>query len=463
MRKLLLFCLVMIIPIVNALAADICVVKRGAKVLYREELGEIESQNNLTIPVLDGRTIEFLAPDGSHVSKGDVVARMEIESYEETLERLNNECDSLKNDVAEKERTLDTDVEAASLNFRSSVSLLDLAKLKEEEVLARPLENDKKEAATKTSSASASLESAAQEHLSIKKLLEKGFAKKTELEESSLAESIARVSFERASESEKVVFSGATSSERFNARLAVRKAEVNVEIAKQNYEQTVARLKQSLKEARSRLENRETRIEKENRRIKRCTLYAPSDGLLTYLKVHRSEVAVGARVWSGIALLAMPDVENLKVRTQISEYDIRYIKNNSPVKIIVDTIEGKTFTGVVSWIDRWARDKNATLDSASKREMGMSGVRVFNVEVNINEIDKRLRLGFQARVLFPTASFKDVIYIPVTAIKRDVNGVYVRVKEGLGVKERRVEVIDTDDTYAIIKEGLDVGEEVILE
>ncbi len=60
------------------------------------------------------------------------------------------------------------------------------------------------------------------------------------------------------------------------------------------------------------------------------------------------------------------------------------------------------------------------------------------------------------------ADFKDVLKIPVAAIVSTGTDAFCWVKKGSDVKQRKIELGDTNDEFTIVKAGLQGGEDVVL-
>lgn len=84
-------------------------------------------------------------------------------------------------------------------------------------------------------------------------------------------------------------------------------------------------------------------------------------------------------------LFTVADVSKMIVRMQISEMDILKLTPGMKVDVTVDALPGKTFAGRVDRI-------------APQAEKGTGGLKVFKVEVALDENDPRLRPGMTARV-----------------------------------------------------------------
>src|SRR5262249_7425939 len=93
---------------------------------------------------------------------------------------------------------------------------------------------------------------------------------------------------------------------------------------------------------------------------------------------------------------------------------------------------------------------------------GTSGVKVFDVTVQIEEKDQRLKPGLTATLDIIVEQQQDVISIPLAAVVSRQGEHFVLVPNSGKVEERKVLRGPSTDHNVIVKEGLRAGEQVIL-
>lgn len=94
----------------------------------------------------------------------------------------------------------------------------------------------------------------------------------------------------------------------------------------------------------------------------------------------------------------------------------------------------------------------------------MTGAKVFAVTVKVNEQDVRLKPGLSATVEIVVNEYENALYLPLEAIfvdEHDKTIVYMK-KKGGGIEARPVTIIESNDRLAVIEEGLQEGDEVLL-
>lgn len=150
----------------------------------------------------------------------------------------------------------------------------------------------------------------------------------------------------------------------------------------------------------------------------------------------------------GTPIFTMANLDDLFVTTMVDEVDISRILPGQPAATMVDSLPGRTFTGVV--------------DRISPKGKVERTVTVFDVVVEITDENKELlRPGMTADVEITTDQADGVLLVPNEALrtKNDSTGVYVMKGEQMTWIE-----VATGKTNGIVTEitgGLTGGEEVI--
>lgn len=109
----------------------------------------------------------------------------------------------------------------------------------------------------------------------------------------------------------------------------------------------------------------------------RTILTAPFDGVIASVNVE-----VGQRVAANTVALQLVDIEPLTLRGEVDEADIRLVQIGTAAQVSVDALPGMTFPGAVSRIAPESRNSG--------------GVIVYDVDIQLNTSDARLRPGMSA-------------------------------------------------------------------
>jgi len=163
--------------------------------------------------------------------------------------------------------------------------------------------------------------------------------------------------------------------------------------------------------------------------------------------VQGREVAQGEVLAADAHLMTIVDLSVLHVDMFLPERDIARVRIGSPVKVNVDAVPGRLFTGRVELIHTEVDPKTRTVEAHA--ELRNNGA---------------LRVGMSARGQIVTASGAAVVLVPAAAVQ-DFEGkkiVFVQADEPNAFVKREVKLGATESGKTIIKNGLKPGERVVV-
>ncbi len=196
------------------------------------------------------------------------------------------------------------------------------------------------------------------------------------------------------------------------------------------------------------------------RQIAACTLVAPTDGLLVYAKPPRvgtnrppfPYIEEGAQVRERQKILSIPDLSRMQVATKVSESQVAGIRRGMKAKVRVHAFPEQLFNGVVTDI--------APLPDSLPSD---SGASVYTTKVLINGAIPGLRPGMSTEVEFLLANRENAMAVPVQAILHHEGKPHVAVRKAGGKSElRAVSVGLSSEKVVEITQGLKSGDDVIL-
>ncbi|MFC1726478.1 efflux RND transporter periplasmic adaptor subunit [candidate division KSB1 bacterium] len=240
------------------------------------------------------------------------------------------------------------------------------------------------------------------------------------------------------------------------AKLNLKKADIALEQAKQNIESQKIKDVADLKKAEMAIRHIELEIEKIREQVEDSKIIAPSDGLVVYEKIWgpsgQQKIKVGDSPWSGQALVTLPDMSTMQVKTQVNEVDISKVRMGQEVIISCDALPDLTYYGTITEVANLARSMNRTTES---------NVKVFDVVVTIKNTDTNLKPGMTSTNQVITDRIDSVVYVPLTSVF-EMDGKTVVYVLDPAPKEREVVVGEKNSDFIVILEGLEPGEKVTL-
>ncbi|MFF2909096.1 efflux RND transporter periplasmic adaptor subunit [Paenibacillus sp. NPDC057934] len=170
-------------------------------------------------------------------------------------------------------------------------------------------------------------------------------------------------------------------------------------------EDQVKSSKRSLDKAKTDVENQQYKVASvEESMVPPAPLTATIDGTVTAVNISDGEKAM-----DGSELIDITDYANLSAVVQVDELDVPSVELGMPASIKLDALPDKKYQGKVTAIANEGTSSN--------------GVSLFDVTVDLTD-SKGARAGMSAEVSITTAEKKDVLTVPIEAV-RDRNGTYM--------------------------------------
>lgn len=174
---------------------------------------------------------------------------------------------------------------------------------------------------------------------------------------------------------------------------------------------------------------------------------APVDGVVIGKPIPAGQT-VAPGISTPMVLLTIADMSKMQISVQVDESDVGRVKVGQKVSFTVDAYPGKTFTGVVS--------------NVSNKATITQNVVYYPVTVDIDSPEGLLKPTMTARVSVHVGESRNVIVVPLSAVKQSKGQQYVQViKDG---KPQNVDVqlgLASDDKVAIVG-GLKDGDQILL-
>ncbi len=236
-------------------------------------------------------------------------------------------------------------------------------------------------------------------------------------------------------------------------QLNLEKANIALERAKEQIDNRKRIQREELKQKQISMNQDRTQLAEANATLKKLFLISPSPGIAIIGSNWSTgnKMSVGDQCWPGFPLVQLPDLSALRANIKINEVDISKITKGLKVEIRPDAFSGKKFSGEVVSVANLAVLK----DNKSK-------IKVFPVEININETDKNLLPGLTVSCRIILGEIKDVLYVPLDAVHSEGDKSYVFKKTNKGFEKLLVETGENNSDFIIIKKGLDANDRVAL-
>ncbi|MEM7202009.1 MAG: efflux RND transporter periplasmic adaptor subunit [Planctomycetota bacterium] len=450
--------------------ADLYEVVRGDLPITVTEQAEIKPQVSTRIMnEMEGQsTIISLVEEGSMVAKGDRLVELDASSLIDKQTQQGISLHRAGSARLQSEKELDIrrkEVEAETLGGENAVRIAEIDLQKFQGTLGEDGTRDMGEREQALIEAQANIELAKQEVKLAentltwsKKLHQKGFITKDELERDELDHQRQLKNLRVAENELRILVKFTHPKESIRLEQAVREATTDLE-------GIVARGQARIAQAEADLEAKDKEYELEAERtanleeqIRNSVIYAPSDGLVIYAvqdgrRGREDVVEEGASVRERQLLIELPDVTRMVATLKVHEAVIDKVRSGQRARIKVDAFPDREFAGTVSRVSPVA-------DSGSR--WSNNNLKVYKTEVEISGENEVLRPGMTASVTILIASLKDVVFVPLQAIRRQGAVTFVWLDHPDGALARPIDVGLHDFQFVEITDGLTAGDKVFL-
>ena len=238
--------------------------------------------------------------------------------------------------------------------------------------------------------------------------------------------------------------------------------------SKRVLERTYARARAQLAQARSQLESakerfelQRDRLEKGQKQLAACVIKAPAPGLVVYgssmdtMSRYRGAglIAPGETVYQRQTIISLPDTSSMMAEIAVHESSVDKIKPGQKATIVMDAFPDQTFNGEVI--------KVASLPDQQRNWLSPD-IKVYTTQVSIEGTHSFLKPGMSARVEIFVDYAPNALIVPVQVVaNRSGKKVCFTVNGGKSI-EKEVKTGLFNDTWVQILEGLNEGEEVML-
>lgn len=398
-------------------------VTRGALVATLTSSGTLKPIQSITYrsPV-PGRDIEIreLAPEGSKVNEGDLLARLDTTDLEVELARVRQELRQAQMDLQVAEGEWDeAGAEVKAVTEGEGALTVE-------------------EARTTLARAQKKAERLREEYASLRPLLDKGFITRDEL---------ARTSDQLEQAEDEL-------------GLARKRTDIVVELSHPREQKRAAlQLAQKaaqLGHARARVQETELRQNTLARLIDECTIRARGPGMVVYEEFlnanPRRKLRVGDRVFATQGIVTIPEVNRMLVEASVGEAEVHRVRPGQVATVRVEAFPDLKLTGTVTRVGALA-SASAARPFDDKR---------FDLVITLDATAAELRPEMTIRADVTVGSRQDVLLVPVTALFNKDGRHVVYVVGRAGTEARVIEVGESNDQVAEVVTGVQEGDRLAL-
>jgi len=436
-------------------------VKRDRFQIKIVERGSLKALRNVMVSSEIGNRgkIIRLAPEGSYVKKGQLLAQFDKTPFMEDVERNKTELERAKAELVQAQEDLKTEKARIEQNIKKGEDEIPLAEmdLKDLQEGAGPLKIKKSKAAV--DKAKGEYEKLERDYKDFKELVKDGYVSQAEVDKTATKRDEAKSDYGFAQAEYDNLVNFAYPAELEAAKAKVRSVKEAFEKLKETAQYSVSSKDAAVNRANANITSAQSKLVIAESQLQHSEIYAPLEGFVIYPEffivgsTEKRKVQIGDSVFPTQAFIQIPDTSQMMVDTQIREVDIYKVKSGQEATIRVDAYPDLAMKGKVTLI--------GTL--AEGREKEGAGGKYFNLQILLEGTDQRLRPGMTARVEVLVDEEKDALMAPVEAVfqkgSRKVS--YVINKRG-NIEEREILTDKSNEDFVVVRSGLSEGERVLL-
>jgi HlyD family secretion protein len=437
--------------------------QRGPLTISVIESGAIKSQEQVILKnEVEGQTtLIYLIPEGTRVQEGQLLAELDAsklhdDRVEQQIRVENAEAAFIgaRENLAVVRNQADSDISKAQLAY-------DFAQEDVTKYLEGEYPQELREAESKITIAREETERASEKLQWSERLFQEKYISQTELEAD-------RLTFKRADLEHQLAVAAKELLEGYTHKRQVAQLESDVQQTERALERTklkanadIVQAEAQLKAKEAEFEQQKSKLAKIDEQIGKSKLVAPRAGLVVYATSTRTggrggmtqPLEEGQTVRERQELIYLPSTEAMMAELMIHESSLEKVQVGQPVKITVDAMSGKVFTGQVTSI--------APLPDAQNMFMNPDR-KVYATKVYLDGSNSELRTGMSCRAEIMIQKLEDATYVPVQAVVRVAGQPTVYVQSGNDLKPRSVTTGLDNSSMVHIVSGLAAGEVVSL-
>ncbi|MBC8453588.1 efflux transporter periplasmic adaptor subunit [PVC group bacterium] len=436
--------------------------RRGSLTISVTERGTIENREKVVVEseVEGNATIVSIVEEGTLVEKGDLLIELDSSEFEETRSiqdiRVQNSAASLiqgKESLAIAKNKAEADIEKAEYDLK--FAKIDLKKYQEGDY---PMSLQK--ADSKITLANEELKKSEDQYEWSEKLASKGFITQTEQLSDELTLKRKQIDFKTAQKDRDVLVEYTHERDLMEFQAKLKQSEMALERARRKARADIIKAEASLRASEAENNQQKRILDKLDKKIDACRIIAPEAGMVVYASStsrnpwrNKQPLKVGSVVNYRHELIHLPISEEMNVDVRVQESSLRKVKEGLLVKVKVDAVTDKEYTGILT--------KIPVLPDATRTWLNPD-LKIYNCTAELKNGVEDLRSGMSCRCEIIVAELDDVIYLPVQTVVREDECSIVYVIEKGKPKQRQVKTGMDNGRMICVLEGVEEGEQVLL-
>lgn len=434
------------------------VLKRSFPIEVRT-VGELEASRSTSVACTirnDQPKIIDLISDGAHVNANDLLVKIDPTPYEKKIEELQSAILDAESQLVTLQHALDWEVEQEKHEARTSEYEMETAELELNKIVNGdgPLERARLFAAMQKAEVKYEELNSFSDDLIL--LEEQGYLNPTEVRQTQKKLQEEKENFENAKLQYESYVKHVFPMQIKKAETAVKRLVNKQEEAKKNNGYKIAKAQMALAHAEQVLEGAKRQYRDAANELKLTEIRAPSSGMVVLKEDYRTgqkrKPRVGDTLVRNQAILDLPDMSTMIVKTKVREIDLYKIDIGKPATIEVDAYPNLSFEGKVVFIGILAISD--VLRAGDEKN--------FEIKVQLSSTDPRLRPGMTSRVTIHVENVEDSLSVPIHSVFEANKQHFCYVSQNGYYLKKPIEIGMNNEQWVAVRSGIEENERVCL-
>lgn len=433
-------------------------VKRSFPIEVRT-VGELEAARSISVACCirsdQPKIIEIIA-DGTHVDSEDLLVKIDPTPFEKKVEELKGNLIDGENQIVTLRQALTWEVEQETHEAKASEFEMESAQLELEKIINGdgPLEKARLHAAMQKAEGKYEDLNSFTDDLVL--LEEQGFLNATEVRQTQKKLQEEKESYENAKLQYDSFVNHVFPMNVKKAESSIKRLVNKQEEARKNCLFKIGKAQGALSQAEQHVESIKRQIRDAQYELQLTEIRAPSSGMVVLRDDYRSgqkrKPRVGDTLVRNQAVLDLPDMSTMIVKTKVREIDLYKVDLEKPATVEIDAYPNMIFEGKVIFIGILAISDS----------IRPSDEKNFEIKIALDTTDPRLRPGMTARVNIHAGKVEDALSLPIHAVFEENKQHYCYVTHKYGFVKQPIEIGMNNEQWVAVLSGLDENASVCL-
>jgi HlyD family secretion protein len=423
-------------------------------------IGELEASKSAVISSklgTDQAKVVYIIDDGSSVSQGDLLIKIDPSYYENRIEELKAKIKDQKSVIESLAKTLEWEISQKDVDKHIAQSELFLAQLEYDKAVNKEGQMEEKKLQAAIDKSTGKIGSLERYHSDLLQLAKEGYVNDFEIRQTLNKIKDEKENLELAKEQYLCYVETTFPMIKHKAEAALKKASIKASEAEDNSKCKIFKAENNLIQAKSNLEDLKYALFSAEQDLQFTEMRAPTDGMVVlkedFRAGQRRKTKIGDVLNKNQPILDLPDLSQMLVRTRIREVDLHKIQIGKEASIEVDAFPELTFHGRITYLGVLAL----------KDPMRSGEEKFFDVHIVLNEKNSCLRPGMTVRVTIHSQNIENAITIPYQSLfEGEDQNKYCYVHSWNRYQKRPIKVGTVSDEWVVVESGLKEGERVCL-